>query len=425
MPMRQKNILWKTVMHSFFITVFITLTNTRILAQTKTLDYYVNAALQNSPLLKDYNNQARSNLIDSLRIRASYKPQVAGNSANTYYPVIKGWGYDNIITNGTNISELVGVTQKLVSKQNLQNQYEAIRLQNESLSVTGKISEQDLKKAITTQYITAFGTRQQLNFDNELLSLIKKEETILKQLAENGTYRQTDYLTFLVTVQQQQIQISQARQQYQNECATLNYLSGIADTSFIELSTPLLDSALLPELENTIFYQQFEVDSLKLHNSDIQIDLTYKPKINLYADGGYISSLMYQPYKNFGASFGVNVAVPIYDGHQKKMQHDKIAIAEETREQYRDFFKTQYNQQIAQLMQQLHSAQQLIDETTDQLKYAQGLIDANKKLLETGDARIADYIIAIGNYISMRNIITQNTINKLQIINQLNYWNRK
>jgi outer membrane protein TolC len=425
MPMRQKNILWKTVINSLLITVFITCTYNRICAQNKSLDRYVNAALQNSPLLKDYNNQIRSNLIDSLRIHASYKPQVAGNSTNTYYPVINGWGYDNIITNGTNISELVGVTQKLVSKQNLQNQYEAIRLQNESLNVTGKISEQDLKKTITTQYITAFGTWQQLNFANELLGLIKKEETILKQLAENGTYRQTDYLTFLVTVQQQQIQISQARQQYQNECATLNYLSGIADTSFVELSTPLLDSTLLPQLENTVFYHQFEVDSLKLRNSDAQIDLSYKPKINLYADGGYISSLMYQPYKNFGASFGVNVAVPIYDGHQKKMQHDKIAIAEETREQYRDFFRTQYDQQIAQLLQQLHSAQQLIDETTDQLKYAQGLIDANKKLLETGDARIADYIIAIGNYISMRNIITQNTINKLQIINQLNYWNRK
>ena len=423
--MHEKNILLNSVISTFLITVSITLTTNRILAQNKTLDFYVNAALQNSPLLKDYNNQIRSNLVDSLRIHASYKPQLACNSTNTYYPVINGLGYDNIINNGTNISALVGVTQKIVSKQNLQNQYEAIRLQNENLRVTGKISEQDLKKTITTQYITAFGMWQQLNFDNELLGLVKKEEAILKQLAENGTYRQTDYLTFLVTVQQQQIQISQTHQQYQNECATLNYLSGVEDTSFVELSIPLLDSALMPELENTIFYHQFEVDSLKLRNSDAQIDFTYKPKINLYADGGYISSLMYQPYKNFGASIGVNVAVPIYDGHQKKMQHDKIAIAEETREQYRDFFTTQYNQQIAQLFQQLHSAQQLIDETTDQLKYAQGLIDANKKLLETGDARIADYIIAIGNYISMRNIITQNTINKLQIINQLNYWNRK
>jgi len=76
-------------------------------------------------------------------------------------------------------------------------------------------------------------------------------------------------------------------------------------------------------------------------------------------------------------------------------------------------------------LQQLQSTQQLIDQTSGQLRYTQGLIDANKKLLETGDARIADYIIAIGNYLSARNIITQNTVNKMQIINQLNYWNRK
>ncbi len=410
----------------FIISIFfVTLIGNRISAQDMSLDHYVNAALQSSPLLKDYNNQARSNLIDSLRIRASYKPQVAGNSINFYSPVINGWGYDNAITNGANISELVGVTQKLVSKQNLQNQYESIRLQNEGLNVTGKISEQDLKKTITSQYITAYGIWQQFNYNNEMLGLLNKEEAILKQLAERGVYRQTDYLTFLVTVKQQQIQINQIRQQYQNEFATLNYLSGINDTSFTALQTPSLDSNMLPALENTVFYHQFEVDSLKLRNSDAQIDFSYKPKVSLYADAGYISSLMYLPYKNFGTSFGVNVAVPIYDGHQKKMQHDKIAIAEQTRQQYRNFFKTQYSQQIAQLVQQLQTAQQLIDETSSQLKFSQGLIDANKKLLETGDARIADYIIAIGNYITSKNIITQNTINKMQIINQLNYWNRK
>ncbi|MBS1935328.1 MAG: TolC family protein, partial [Bacteroidetes bacterium] len=382
-------------------------------------------ALHNSPLLKDYNNQARSNLIDSLRIRASYKPQVAGNSINYYAPVINGWGYDNAITNGANVSELVGVTQKLVSKQNLQNQYEAIRLQNEGLTVSGKISEQDLKKSITNQYIIAYGISQQFSYNKEMLDLLKKEEVILKQLTERGVYRQTDYLTFLVTVQQQEVVINQIHLQYQNEFAMLNYLSGVVDTSFIVLPAPALDSVTVPGLENTVFYHQFEVDSLKLRNSDAQIDYSYKPKVSLYADAGYISSLMYLPYKNFGTSFGVNVAVPIYDGHQKKMQHNKIAIAELTRQNYRDFYKTQYNQQVAQLVQQLQSTQQLIDQTTNQLKFAQGLIDANKKLLETGDAKIADYIIAIGNYLTARNTITQNTISKLQIINQLNYWNRK
>lgn len=423
--MPQKNIYGKTIIKFLIAIVVITFTCNRLSAQDKTLDHFLSAALKSSPLLNDYRNQASSNLIDSLRIRASYKPQVAGNSINSYSPVINGWGYDNAVTNGANVSALVGVTQKLVSKQNLQNQYDAIRLQNEGLTVAGSISEQDLKKTITSQYITAYGISQQFTYNNEMLGLLEKEETILKQLAEKGVYRQTDYLSFLVTIQQQELQISQIRLQYQNEYATLNYLSGMVDTSFVLLAAPEIYVSEIPGLENTVFYQQFVVDSLKLRNSDAQIDFSYKPKISLYADAGYISSLMYLPYKNFGTSVGVNVVVPIYDGHQKKMQHDKIFIAEQTRRQYKDFFKTQHDQQIAQLQQQLQSAEQLIAQATGQLRYAQALIDANRKLLETGDARIADYIIAIGNYITARNSITQNTISKLQIMNQLNYWSRK
>jgi len=46
--------------------------------------------------------------------------------------------------------------------------------------------------------------------------------------------------------------------------------------------------------------------------------------LNLYANSGYNSSLVLQPYKNFGASAGFNLSIPIYDGHQKKMQQERI-----------------------------------------------------------------------------------------------------
>jgi hypothetical protein len=69
--------------------------------------------------------------------------------------------------------------------------------------------------------------------------------------------------------------------------------------------------------------------------------------------------------------------------------------------------------------------QKLIDEANNQIKYTEILIEANRKLLEAGDVRMPDYILAIGNYLTAKNIITQNNINKLQIINQINYWNRK
>ena len=155
------------------------------------------------------------------------------------------------------------------------------------------------------------------------------------------------------------------------------------------------------------------------------VEFNYKPKVNLYADAGYLSSFADLPYKNFGTSFGVNITVPIYDGNQKKMQHDKLSIAEQTRQNYRDYFKKQFDQQVAQLAQQLQATQQLINQTDKQIKYTQTLIEANRKLLETGDVRMADYILAIGNYLTTKNLVTQNTINKLQLINQINYWNKK
>ncbi len=396
-----------------------------VFSQERSLDYYIEAGIENSPLLKDLKNQQRSNLIDSMRILAGYLPQVNGISSNSYAPTIGGWGYDGAITNGSNFSQLLTVSKQLVSKENLKNQHDAIQLLNESLKTFGKISEQDLRKTIIAQYISAYGNYQQYNFNKEVLQLFKKEQNILKNLTEKGTYRQTDYLSFLVTMQQQEILISQIRNNFQNDFSSLNYLCGINDTAAIPLKKPEIYLSVLPSAENSIFYQQFLNDSLKLRNSDALIEYRYKPKVNLYGDGGYLTSFSAEAYKNFGFSIGVNIVVPIYDGKQKKMQHDKIGIAEQSREQYRDYFKTQYSQQIAQLFQQLHATEQLIQQSTSQIKYAETLIEANQKLLETGDAHMADYILAIGNYMNAKNTITLNSINQLQIINQINYWNRK
>ncbi len=393
--------------------------------QNKTLDFYINSGITNSPLLKDYKNQTESNVIDSLRINASYKPQVNATSNNSYAPNYKGYGYESAITNGGNFSQLIGVTKRLISKENLQNQYQAINLQNQTLQVSGKLTEQDIKRSIGTQYITAYGIWQQYLFNNEVLDILKKEEIILRKLTEKNVYRQTDYLTFLVTEQQQQLTISQIKIQFQNELAQLNYLSGIKDTSFTTLAVPVLEPIEMPNIEQTIFYEQYKVDSLKLKNNDALIEFNYKPKVSLYADVGHISTFETEPYKNFGTSFGVNISMPIYDGKQKKMQHDKNTISQKTITNYQSYFKSQYQQQIAQLMQQLQATEQLINQTNTQIKYTETLIEANRKLLATGDARMPDYILAITNYITANNSITLNNINKLQIINQINYWNRK
>ncbi|HVX52028.1 MAG TPA: hypothetical protein VHB48_17850, partial [Chitinophagaceae bacterium] len=319
-----------------FIILIYLAAGTDVYAQEKTLDYYINAALQNSPLFSDYANQVQQNYIDSAKIAAGYGPQVNGVSGNSYAPVIHGYGYDGVVTNYGNFSELVTASKQLVSKANLSNQYSALRLLNDSLRIAARISGQDLKKAVTMQYITAYGSWEQYKFNGDVYNLLQKEDTVLKRLTQAAVYRQTDYLTFLVTLQQQHIAVVAARNQFQNDFAQLNYLCGLFDTTLTPVSSPGLQADSMPGAQNTIFYHKYVTDSMLLKNADAQIDFNYKPKINLYADAGFLSSFMYQAYKNFGTSFGVNITIPIYDGRQRKMQHDKIAIQEDTRKKYRD-----------------------------------------------------------------------------------------
>ncbi|HXS36558.1 MAG TPA: TolC family protein [Flavipsychrobacter sp.] len=378
----------------------------------------------NSPLLKDYTNQILSNQIDSQRLKVTYRPQVSASSSNFYAPVVNGYGYDPVVTNTGSYNALINVDQAFIGKRNLQTKYHSIGLQNDSILNSKKISEQDLKRTITAQYITTYGDMLQLNFNKDVNNLLTKEDSILKRLTESNIYRQTDYLTFLVTLQQQQLLLKQLNIQFTTDFATLNYLCGIYDTSSFMLDAPGIVLQQLPDETSSVFFKKYAIDSLQLLNNIAILNYNYRPKANAYINGGYFSSLLYQSYKNFGTGIGLNVSVPIYDGHQRKLQYEKIKLLENTRSNYKDFFAQQYNQQITQLKQQLRRTEELITDIDAQIKYSQTLIDVNGKLMETGDAKIADFVIAINNYLNAKNLLNQNNVSRLQLINQLNYWNR-
>lgn len=409
----------------FFLSVILcAFTCSVSLAQTYTLDHYLEVAKSNSPLLKDLHNQVASNQVDSLRLLAGYKTQVNANSAGLYAPIVDGYGYASAITNEHTVNALLSANQAIISKKNINAQLQAITLLSQSIGNATKISEQDLKKAVTTQYITAYGSLQQFKFNQEVVDLLMKEEKLLKELTRSNVYHQSDYLTFLVTLKQQQLTLLQSRLQYKNDYTTLNYLAGIADTSIIELQEPGIKRAMLPAADTSIFFRQYKLDSLKLINGRQLIDFSYKPKVSIVADGGYNSDFMGQAYKNFGISAGFTFTMPIYDGGQRKMQYRKLSLQEETRQNYKSFFDTQYHQQIAQLKQQISENDNLLTQVDEQIKYSESLIKVDTQLLQTGDLRIADLVLAINSYLTVKNLKTTTTINKLQLINQLNYWNR-
>jgi hypothetical protein len=112
-------------------------------AQQQDLDYFLTKGLQNSPLLKDYQNRLKSNRIDSLRLRATLGLQVTASSVDSYAPVINGWGYDEVKTDKATVSALAGITREIIGNDNLRNKYQAVSLQSSSTSIQGSLSEKD------------------------------------------------------------------------------------------------------------------------------------------------------------------------------------------------------------------------------------------------------------------------------------------
>jgi outer membrane protein TolC len=408
----------------YFLTLSIGLLPIFCLGQGRTLDEYIQLAKENSATLKSFENQILSNRIDSQILKATTKTQLNFISNEMYAPVIKGWGYDEAITNIAQVSAMVQATKSFLSKGNLAAQYRAIALQNQALRDTLFLSIKDLDKTITEQYITAYGDQLTMDYSKELYELLKKEAEALKKLAQSNVIKQTDFLAFDITMQQQELTYLQAQIQYNADYLTLNYLAGIVDTTITRIEEPGLEDSLPHDFYGSVFYQRFVTDSLRIVNERKLVDYSYRPSFNAFSDAGFNSSMQNTPYKNIGFSFGVNIKKPIYDGRQKSLKYQKLDIEERTRLTNKNFFINQYNQQVAQLYIQLNATNLLFERIKQQVNYTKTLITAYEKLLETSDVKITDFVTAITNYLNAQNSYRQNIISRLKIINQINYWNR-
>jgi len=392
--------------------------------QSRSLNDFIQYAKNNSANLKDLQNQILSNFVDSQILRATTKTQLNFVSNEMYAPVIKGWGYDEIITNIAQVSGMVQATKTFLSRGNLAAQYRKIALQNQSLRDTLLLSQKDLTRGITEQYISAYGDQLTMEYLKELYDLLKKEAELLKKLAQANVIKQTEFLVFDITLQQQELTYLQAQIQYNADYLTLNFLAGIADTTIMRIEEPKLEDTVAHDFYNSVFYKRYITDSLRIRNERRLIDYGYRPTFNAFTDAGFNSSLQNTPYKNIGYSFGVNIKMPLYDGRQRALKYQKLDIEERTRLINKNFFINQYNQQVSQLNIQLHATDQLFDKIRQQVEYTRTLIQAYGKLLETSDVKVTDVVLAITNYLNAQNSYRQNLVSRLKILNQINYWNQ-
>ena len=390
-------------------------------SHAQSLDSFINSGLKNSPLLYDFNNQQLSGKLDSLLLLASFKPQINQLTQAVHYPTGSDWGYDAAITNGGNYAALLNITQTLFSKKRINGQLQTIDLLNQTLKLNAKITVLDLKKSISAQYLTAYADFVQYNFNKSILQQLTNEQSTIKALVDKGVYFVTDFMNLQIMIKAQGITCSQSYNQLKNDVSLLNFLCGITGQGEFNLTKPELTLQNNTNPESSPVYAQFRIDSLKNINSRQLIDLNYRPKINVFADGGFNSIAPSNIPHNLGVSAGINFTVPIYDGKQRKLQYNKIDLAENTRIYYRRYYSSQYRMQYDQLNNQLVMTDQLLTEIKNQLSDQERLIELYRIELEKGIVRFLDFITVFNNYTTTKITFLVTEMNRLQIINQLNY----
>jgi len=404
-----------------FFFCFLFLVSIRTSAQNKNLEFFIQEAKKNSPLLYELENKRRITELDSLKARATYGSIVSAVSNAIFSPTYKGVGYDAAISNGQSVEAFLMVSKQLISSQNLKTRLNAYTLDKKSLENQSQLSGKMLEKAITEQYIVTFLNQELLHLSDELIKFLQKEDQVLLKLTKNANFKQTDYLNFKVTLEQNLFNNEQQRSLWMNNLGALNYLSAIDASEAEPIVSPFLPIPVPDSFEESFYGKNNAIDSLKSKNSEALIQLNYKPKVSVFASSGYSSSFMTSPYKNFGVSMGVNINLPLYDGKQKKLSLIQNELNEENRKRYKETDRQHYAQQIRELRRQIERSDTLLSKTPQLMKYTKTLVDANALLLGTGEVGMVDFLSSITNYMNIRTADIQNRANRQLLINQLNY----
>ena len=402
-----------------YVLIFDLIISFSVNAQATSLRQFISIAEGNSPLLNDFNNQVLANKIDSIKMRAFYGFNVTGEGSAMYSPTVNGWGYDNALSNGQAIFAGARVQKILIGRNQINTRLASFTvIKNQLLSQHG-LARQTIIKQVTDQYIATFLSQQLLQNANYISQLLHQEDMVLQKLTRASAFKQTDYLSFKVTMQQTELARQQLQAELQSNYLLLNLISGIVDTTISKLEVPLfkIQSA---SFDSSFYKQAYIADSIKISNDAAIINYDYKPKVSAISDAGYQSSLIQTPYKNFGVSIGVAVSLPLYDGHRKKMLLMQNSLQLNTKQKYFEIAKKHYEQTVVQLKQQIENYQNIILTAQEHETYALTLVEANAKQLPTGDVKTVDFIMSINNYLNLKvNIIQyQSTLYNLQ--NQLN-----
>jgi len=403
------------------------------------LNYYIENAKINSPLLYDAINQNKINEFEIARINATYTKPLVGVTANYMFaPIInldnnkskfepnsigadKYVGYDFAAANGGTYQALLNITQPIFNTQKLQTANQQVKIASQINFNNSKLAAHDLEKIVTDQYILCIQNSLQTNYAQAMLGILTEQKDMLTKLVQASIYKQSDLTLLNIEYQTTLAQLITFKANYKRDLIDLNILCGIADTAIVQLQN--IELNITNNNATSMFLQKYDLDSLNLMAQQKNFELKYKPQLSLFANTGL--NAVYAPTipNRFGVSAGFSFTYNFFDGNQKNINQNKTSTSLQTVTKYKSYFLNQNNLRKHKIYTELQSYKVRIGIAKQQLQDYDVLLNSYKKEIMLGQLSIINYVTVLKNLATANRDYTLLFTQQQSIINAYNYWN--
>ena len=407
--------------------------------QGNSLFYYIETAKQNSPLLNDYRNRMRIEQDELQRLKVMYRHSRLEVNGDYLFVLIvskKGgrtsfqWNArDAVDYYGYDLGESSGFlhagvtwTQPLLGNSSYKVAQEQSRINTEIARNYIRLEEHQLERAVTEQYLLCLLDQTQKAFADSVGAVLVRQEEIVARLVENGLAKESDLRLLAIEREANEELRLSARQSYHTHLMDLNLLCGIEDTTDV----PLVNVGVelhTPYLYNSLFTEQYRLNSLNTAASLRSFNLQYKPRLDLFVNVGLQVGDFTGWYRHFGWSAGLTFRWTIFDGKQKRWKERQVTWQQQSIRTYKENAEYQRQMRLRQCLAELDKYNRRAEILRRQLEEYDKVLSAYAKEVEEGQVSVLDYITVLRNKIQAERDTLLLQTNRHLIIATYNYWN--
>lgn len=407
---------------------------------SRSLRYYIETAQKNSPLITDYRNQTEIEQTELERLKAMYThSRLELNGDYLFVPVIsKDGGRTAFKWNARSATDYYGYdlgessgsfhagatwTQPLLGRSSYKIAQEQAKINTDMANNRVRMEEHQLERSVTEQYLLCLLDKAQIDFTDSIGTVIDHRIEIVRKLVENGLSKQSDLKLLLIERDANTELNTAARQDYHTHLMDLNLLCGIDETTDVALSDISQPVRLRSDGEPSLFTEQYRLDSLNTAMSLRSFNLQYKPKLDLFVNGGLQVGDFAGWYRHFGWSAGLTFSWTIFDGRQKRLKERQAGWHQNTIRTYKENSEYQRNMRIKQCLSELGKYDEREKVLDNQLAEYESVLSDYGREMDAGQVSVLDYITVLRSKIQTEKDRLLLRTNKQLVIAAYNYWN--